>query len=155
LQINPYFTSNVHVPLWFQQHTYLCWDVHYEFRKKKKTMFISSLPPVLCRRALSYLHYLCLFAYSGFQHILSCVFHPLCTLFYQFLWIVHFWPSVIYNVLLWLVLEIDSNGRFRRTIYNKRGDFNISIENFPFICSYIPSTPACGIYTSQFLSWFP
>jgi len=33
-------------------------------------MFGSSLPPVVCRRAL----YLCLFAYSGVQHILCCVF---------------------------------------------------------------------------------
>jgi hypothetical protein len=36
-------------------------------------MFGSSLPPVVCR-LMSYLCYLCLFAYSGVQHILSCVF---------------------------------------------------------------------------------
>jgi len=41
-----------------------------------------------------YLRYLCLFTYSGVQHILCCVFvfhvFVLCTLFCQFLWIVHF-----------------------------------------------------------------
>ena len=48
-------------------------------------MFGSSLPPVVCCRAhvlstssvgelMSYLRYLCLFAYSGVQHILCCVF---------------------------------------------------------------------------------
>ena len=64
-------------------------------------MFGSSLPPVVCRRA--YLHYLCLFAHSGVQHILCfvclCLVYPmlsesldcpfvLCTLCWQFLWIV-------------------------------------------------------------------
>ena len=41
-----------------------------------------------------YLRYVCLFAYSGAQHILCCVFVVicvvLCTLCCQFLWIVHF-----------------------------------------------------------------
>jgi hypothetical protein len=43
---------------------------------------------------MSYLRYLCLFAYSGVQHILCYVFvlfvFVLCTLCCQFLWIVHF-----------------------------------------------------------------
>jgi len=43
---------------------------------------------------MSYLRYLCLFAYSDIQHILCCVFvlffFVLCTLCYQFLWIVNF-----------------------------------------------------------------
>jgi hypothetical protein len=34
-------------------------------------MFGSSLPPVVCRR--SCLRYLCLFTYSGVQHILCCI----------------------------------------------------------------------------------
>jgi hypothetical protein len=45
---------------------------------------------------MSYLSYLHLFAYSGVQHILFCVFvlffFILCTLCCQFLWIVHFLP---------------------------------------------------------------
>ena len=49
---------------------------------------------------MSYLHYLCLFPYSGCQHILCCIFalfaFVLCTLCCQFLWIVNFLivPSV-------------------------------------------------------------
>jgi hypothetical protein len=34
-----------------------------------KTMFGSSLPPVICRRLMSYLPLLCLFPLSGVQHI--------------------------------------------------------------------------------------
>jgi hypothetical protein len=52
----------------------------------------SSLPPVVCRGFTSYLLYLCLFAYSGVQHILCFVFvlffFVLCTLCCQFLWVV-------------------------------------------------------------------
>jgi energy-coupling factor transporter transmembrane protein EcfT len=53
---------------------------------------------------MSYLRYVCLFAYNGVQHILCCVFvlffFVLCTLCCQFLWIVLFWiaPSVFSNV---------------------------------------------------------
>jgi hypothetical protein len=36
-------------------------------------MFYSSLPPVVVGGLLSYLSYLCFFAYSGVQHILCCV----------------------------------------------------------------------------------
>jgi hypothetical protein len=43
---------------------------------------------------VSYLLHFCLFGYSGVQHILCCVFDlfvfVLCTLYCQFLWIVHF-----------------------------------------------------------------
>jgi hypothetical protein len=39
-----------------------------------KSMFGSSLPPVVCRWRMSCLCYLCLFAYSGVQHILCYVF---------------------------------------------------------------------------------
>ena len=39
------------------------------------SMFGSSLPSVVCRSAhVLYLRYVCLFAYSGVQHILRCVF---------------------------------------------------------------------------------
>jgi hypothetical protein len=43
---------------------------------------------------MSYLCYLCLFSYNGVQHILCFVFalffFALCTLYFQFLWIVLF-----------------------------------------------------------------
>ena len=48
-----------------------CCAVRYDFQIK--TMFSSSLPPVVCRMA-HYLRYLCLFVYNRDQHILCCVF---------------------------------------------------------------------------------
>jgi len=47
-----------------------------------------------------YLHYLCLFAYSGVRHILCCVF---CFVFLRFVSLkcpVLIAPSVFYNVLI-------------------------------------------------------
>jgi hypothetical protein len=49
-----------------------CCDVRCDFRIK--TMFYSFLPPVVVGGLLSYLSYLCLFAYSGVQYTLCCVF---------------------------------------------------------------------------------
>jgi hypothetical protein len=46
-------------------------DVRYDFRIKP--MIGSSLPPVVCKRLMSYLGYLALFAHSGVQHILCCI----------------------------------------------------------------------------------
>ena len=43
-------------------------------------------------------------------------------------------------------LEIDSDGRLRTKLYNKRDDFNFPIVNFPFVCSNIPAAPACGVH---------
>jgi hypothetical protein len=64
-----------------------------------------------------------------------------------------------------LHLEIDSEGQLRTKLYDKRGDFNYPIVNFPFIRSNIPAAPAYGVYISQlirysracvrFLSGFP
>ena len=47
-----------------------------------------------------------------------------------------------------LHLEIDSEGRLRTKLYDKRDDFNCPIVNFPFICIYIyiPAAPANGVY---------
>jgi hypothetical protein len=53
-------------------------DVRYDFLTK--TIFGSSLLPVVCRKAhilFTFHIYVCLFAYSGVQHILCCVFLPL------------------------------------------------------------------------------
>jgi hypothetical protein len=44
---------------------------------------------------------------------------------------------------------MDSEGRLRTQLYDKRDDFNFSIVNFPFICSNIPTAPAYGVYISQ------
>ena len=49
---------------------------------------------------MSYFRYLCLFAYSGVQHILCCVFvlffFALCILCCKFLWLVHLWWPIRY-----------------------------------------------------------
>ena len=51
---------------------------------------------------MSYLRYFCLLAYSGVQHILCCdidlFYFVLCTLCWQFLWIVHFWWLLRYSL---------------------------------------------------------
>jgi hypothetical protein len=50
-----------------------------------------------------------------------------------------------------LLLEIDSLGRLRTKLYDKRDDFNCPIVNFPCICSNIPAAPAYGVYISQLI----
>jgi hypothetical protein len=55
---------------------------------------------------------------------------------------------------LHLHLEIDSEGRLRTTLYDKRDDFNFPIVNLPFICSNIPAAPAYGVYISQLIRYF-
>jgi hypothetical protein len=46
-----------------------------------------------------------------------------------------------------LHLKIDSEGRLRAKLYDKRDDFNFPIVNFPLICSNISSAPVYGIYS--------
>jgi hypothetical protein len=50
-------------------------------------------------------------------------------------------------------LEIDSEGRLRTKLYEKRDYFNLPIVNFPFICSNIPAAPAYGVYISQLIRY--
>ena len=50
-------------------------------------------------------------------------------------------------------LEIESEGRLRTKLYDKRDDFNFPIVNIPFICSNIPSAPAYGVYISQLIRY--
>ena len=38
-------------------------------------------------------------------------------------------------------------------IYDKRDDFNFHITNFPFLSSNIPSSPAYGVFISQFIRY--
>ena len=47
-----------------------------------------------------------------------------------------------------LQLEIDSEGRLRVQLYEKRDDFNFPILNFPFIFSTIPVGPSYGVCIS-------
>ena len=52
-----------------------------------------------------------------------------------------------------LHFEIDSSGRLRRKLYDKRDDFNVPIVNFPFICSNFSTAPAYGVYISQMIRY--
>ena len=52
-----------------------------------------------------------------------------------------------------LHLEIDSEGRLRTKLYDKKDDFNFPIVNFSFICSNIPAVPAYGVYISQLIRY--
>ena len=62
--------------------------------KQRSTKHVGGI--IFCLRCL------CLFGYSGFQHILCCVFAlfvcVLCTLYCQFLWIVHFCLALRYSL---------------------------------------------------------
>jgi hypothetical protein len=52
-----------------------------------------------------------------------------------------------------LYLEFDDNGQLSTKIYDKRGDFNFKIINFPNMCSNIPASPAYGVYISQLIRY--
>ena len=52
-----------------------------------------------------------------------------------------------------LHLEIDSEGRLRTKLYDKRDDLNFPIVNFPFICSNLPAAPAYEVYISQLIRY--
>jgi hypothetical protein len=63
---------------------------------------------ILLGGLMPYIRYMCLFAYNGFQHILCYVFalfvSVMCTLCYQFLWIVHFWLLLQYSLMFIFVM---------------------------------------------------
>jgi hypothetical protein len=50
-----------------------------------------------------------------------------------------------------LHLDIDSGGRYKTKLYDKRDDFTFPSVNFPFIISNIPASPAYGVYISQLI----
>ena len=52
-----------------------------------------------------------------------------------------------------ILLNFDINGKLTNQLYGKRGDFSFSIINFPYLCSNIPSSPAYGVYVSQFMQY--
>jgi hypothetical protein len=51
-----------------------------------------------------------------------------------------------------LHLEIDSEGRLRTKLYDKRDDFNIPIVNFRIMRSTFPAA-AYGIYITQMMRY--
>ena len=48
---------------------------------------------------------------------------------------------------------MDSEGRLRRKLYDKRNHFNFPIVNLPFICSNIQTAPAYRVYISQLIRY--
>ena len=54
-----------------------------------------------------------------------------------------------------LLLSIGMDGQLNTSIYDKRDDFNFHITNFPFLSSYIQSSPASayGVFISQIIRY--
>jgi hypothetical protein len=52
-----------------------------------------------------------------------------------------------------LQLEIDSEGRLRTKLYDKRDDFNIPIVNFRCMRITFPAAPAYGVCISQMIRY--
>jgi hypothetical protein len=46
-------------------------------------------------------------------------------------------------------MKIDSEGRIRVKLYDKRDNFIFFIVNFSFICSNIPAPSGYGVYISE------
>ena len=59
-------------------------------------------------------------------------------------------PSDTQAPFLDLDLSI-TNGIFSTKIYDKRGDFNFEIVNFPFLDGDVPRSPSYGVYISQLI----
>ena len=52
-----------------------------------------------------------------------------------------------------LLLSIWRDGKLHTSIYDKRDDFNFHITHFPFQSSNIPTSPAYGVFISQFIRY--
>ena len=51
-------------------------------------------------------------------------------------------------------LEIASEGRLRKNLYDTRDYYNFPIVNFPFICSKIPVAPVYRVYIPHLIRYF-
>ena len=54
---------------------------------------------------------------------------------------------------LHLTFIMDSGGKLLTSLYDKRGDFDFHIVNFPFLSSNIPPGPSDGVYISQLIRY--
>ena len=61
--------------------------------------------------------------------------------------------SATFASYLDILLKIDTDGKLRTQLYDKRDDFDFSIVNFPYLCSNIPVSPAYGVYISQLIRY--
>jgi hypothetical protein len=48
-----------------------------------------------------------------------------------------------------ILLNIDSSGGLTASLYDEGDEFDFAIVNFPFLCSNIPLSPACGVCVSR------
>ena len=55
------------------------------------------------------------------------------------------------NLSLWH--KMDSEGRLRTKLHDKRDVLKFPIVNFPFICNNIPAAPSYGVHISQFIRY--
>ena len=97
-----------------------CCDVRYNFRIK--TMFGSSLSPVVCRSAhVLFTLFVFVCAYWCPTHIVLCFYFVLCNLCCQFLWIIHFVLRLRYSIaispLQWPMTLIHSNPNTMHNVY--------------------------------------
>jgi hypothetical protein len=77
-------------------HYIYAWKFMWTLRNCHNKKLMNYLPPVVCMRVMSYLHYLCLFVHSGVEYILCCVF----ALFFFVLYIANFSGLSILDFLL-------------------------------------------------------
>jgi hypothetical protein len=52
-----------------------------------------------------------------------------------------------------LHLSVDTIGRLYTKLNDKRDHFSFQIMNFPFLSSYIPTSPAYGVYILQLIHY--
>jgi hypothetical protein len=52
-----------------------------------------------------------------------------------------------------LHLSVDTIGRLHTNLNDKRDHFSFQIMNFPFLSSYIPTSPAYGVYILQLIHY--
>jgi len=96
------FVVNLHWKMVCKEDISVTLTISFLISKIKmiKTVFDSSLPLVVCRRA----HVICVCLHIVVSNTLCCVFvlffFVSCTLCCQFLWIVHFWLALRYSLML-------------------------------------------------------
>jgi hypothetical protein len=58
-----------------------------------------------------------------------------------------------YDFISDILLKLDTNGKLNTQLYDKQGDFNFSIVNFPYLCncSNSQTSPAYGVYILQLI----
>ena len=58
-----------------------------------------------------------------------------------------------FRYVLYIDPHIESEGRLRKTLYDKKDDFNFHIVNIPFICSNMIASLAYGVYICQLIRY--